>query len=51
MPLPVASSFQFRPSSFEAARGVEPLIVIYLHFRQRVMPLIVININLYIYIY
>ena len=30
MPLPVASS-----SSFEAARGVEPLVVIYLHFRQR----------------
>jgi len=25
--------------------------VIYLHFRQRVMPLVVININLYIYIY
>jgi len=24
-----------RPSSFEAARGVEPLVVIYLHFRQR----------------
>ena len=28
-------SLSRRPSSFEAARGVEPLVVIYLHFRQR----------------